>query len=91
MKKTVLTDEDILHLAKLANLKLTEMEIKNFGEQLSSVLEYVEQLNEVDTDKVDETASVTGLKNIFREDLVNSGQMIKSPEKKYFKAKRIMQ
>ena|SRR3989344_1981559 len=99
MKKATLTDRDVLHLAKLANLKLTEAEIKNFRSQLSSILDYVGQLNEVDTEKVNETTTVTGLTNILREDEVKSGQKIKSladlavekkDDRKYFKVKRIM-
>ncbi len=55
-------------MAKLANLTLTEDEIKKFEGQLSSILEYVETLKEVDTDDVKETSQVTGLENVTRED-----------------------
>lgn len=63
-----LTKEQILHIAKLARLKLTEEEIDKFALQISGVLEYVEILNELDTSKVEPTHQVTGLSNISRAD-----------------------
>ena len=60
---------DVKHTAKLANLKLTPEEEKKFEEQLSGILEYVDKLQKVDTDGVDETSQVTGLENITREDI----------------------
>ncbi len=59
---------DVSHVAKLANLPLSEEERKKFEKQLSSILEYVEQLQKVDTSKVEETSQVTGLENVLRED-----------------------
>ncbi len=65
-----LSDKDVLHIAKLAKLKLSDEEVKKFGSQLSGVLEYFEQLSEVDTDNVEPTSQVTGLENVTREDEV---------------------
>ena len=65
-----LSKEDILHIAKLSKLELTEKEVKTFGPQLSDILEYVEKLNEVDTEGVADTSQVTGLENIFKNDEV---------------------
>lgn len=59
---------DVKHVAKLANLPLTEEETEKFGDQLSSILDYVEQLKKVDTTGVEETSQVTGLENILRTD-----------------------
>lgn len=59
---------DVKHVAKLANLPLDEEEAKKFEEQLSSILEYVEQLKKVDTTGVEETSQATGLENVTRED-----------------------
>jgi aspartyl-tRNA(Asn)/glutamyl-tRNA(Gln) amidotransferase subunit C len=64
-----LKKEDIKHIADLARLELTEEELLKYGEQLSRVLEWVGQLNEVDTENVEPTAQVTGVKNILREDV----------------------
>lgn len=57
-------------MAALARLGLTETEIVKFQTQLSGILDYVEQLNEVNTDNVMPTAQVTGLTNVMREDKV---------------------
>ena len=65
-----LSTEEVEHIAKLSRLKLGDEEISKYQEQLSSVLSYVEQLSEVDTDNVEPTANVTGLSNIEREDKV---------------------
>lgn len=65
-----LTKEQVQHIAKLARLKLSEAEVEKFQTQLSGILDYVEQLNEVNTDKVEPTAQVTGLINVKREDKV---------------------
>jgi len=60
--------EQIDHIAKLARLELTEAELKKYGSQLSAVLNYVDQLKEVDTTDVEPTAQITGLENALRED-----------------------
>jgi aspartyl-tRNA(Asn)/glutamyl-tRNA(Gln) amidotransferase subunit C len=59
---------DVLHVSKLANLKLKESEVKTFTEQLSSILDYIEKLKEVKTEGVLETSQITGLVNITRDD-----------------------
>lgn len=59
---------DIKKLAILANLKLTPAEEKIFETQLNQVLAYMKILEKIDTGKVEETAQVTGLENVFRED-----------------------
>lgn len=59
---------DITHVAKLANLSLNDNEKEKFESQLTSVLSYIERLNEVDTKNVEETSQVTGLENVLRED-----------------------
>jgi aspartyl-tRNA(Asn)/glutamyl-tRNA(Gln) amidotransferase subunit C len=65
-----ITDQTVRHVSKLARLHLTEAEVEKFAKQLSSVFEYIEMLNEVDTENVEPTAQVTGLKNVLREDKV---------------------
>lgn len=59
---------DVKRIAKLANLTLSASEEKEFDEQLNDILSYVEQLNKVDTENVEPTAQVTGLKNVTRND-----------------------
>lgn len=62
--------QTIEHIAKLSKLELTKDEKKLYSEQLSSVLDYVEQLSAVDTENVEPAANITGLSNVFREDAV---------------------
>lgn len=69
-----LSEEEIRHIAKLSRLELTKEEVETYQEQLSSVLSYVEQLGEVNTENVEPLANVTGLSNVYREDeVVESG------------------
>jgi aspartyl-tRNA(Asn)/glutamyl-tRNA(Gln) amidotransferase subunit C len=65
-----LTRQDVGHIAALAHLELADEEIELFRDQLSSVLEYVGQLGEVETRGVEPTAHVTGVVNVLREDAV---------------------
>lgn len=65
-----LTKKEVLHIAKLAGLKLTPQEVKKFQAQLSEVLAFVEILSEIDTSEVTPTSQVTGLKDVCREDKV---------------------
>lgn len=67
---TTLTREDVLKLARLSRLSLTPEEVDEYLAELTEVLQYVEQLADVDTDGLQPTAQVTGLQNVFREDQV---------------------
>ena len=59
---------DVLHIAKLASLPLKDDQIQKYEEQLLEILEYIEKLKKVNTDKVHETSQVTNLENVTRED-----------------------
>jgi len=61
---------DIAYVAKLANLPLTSDEKKTYTKQLDSVLDYVDQLQKVDTSQVTDTVTVTEETNRMREDKV---------------------
>ena len=64
-------DIDIKQIEQVANLsriKLTDNEKNVFREQLTSILGYIEKLNELDTDDVQPMAYATSIKNVFRED-----------------------
>jgi aspartyl-tRNA(Asn)/glutamyl-tRNA(Gln) amidotransferase subunit C len=65
-----LEKKEIEHIASLARLQLTEEESKIYGEQLSHILNYIDQLKEVDTTGVEPTAQVTGLVDVMRTDEV---------------------
>lgn len=75
-----LTKDQVRHVAKLARLGLTEKEVEKLQTQLSNILDYVGQLNEVDTEGVEPTAQVTGLTNVTRDDKVKTHALAK-PEK----------
>ena len=97
-KKRILTKDDILHVAKLAKLKLTEEEIEKYLGQLSAVVEYINKLNELDTKNIVPISHITGLTNVFKEDgLKNKRQLTqesalknaKSTKNGYIKVKAI--
>ncbi len=66
----MITQDEVRHIAKLTKLKLTEDEIKKFTNQLSGVLDFFGQLQEVNTENIEETSQVTGLTNITRSDKI---------------------
>jgi len=70
---TSLSDKDIKHVAKLSRLDLSLSEIKKFKKQLSSVVDFIRQLSEVDTSNFEPTSQTTGLSNIWRDDEVSHG------------------
>lgn len=59
---------DVKHIAKLANLPISEKEEKKLASALNETLAYFDILKEVDSTKVEPTANVTGLENITRDD-----------------------
>ena len=63
-----LSREDVLKLARLARLHLSEDEVAKFTEEIGTILGYVEQLQNVDVGKLEPTAQVTGLVNVTRPD-----------------------
>ena len=68
MKNKKLSIEDIKHLAKLANLKLADEEIKKYLSQLEETVEYVDNLKELDTASVQPTSSPVNLENVYFKD-----------------------
>ncbi len=71
MKKHSLTKKQVLHISNISNLNLSDSEINSFTPQLSKVIDYIDILNEVDTQGVEPTYQVVGLKNVFRDDQIN--------------------
>ncbi len=65
-----LTREDVLKLAKLARLELTDAEVDEYRQELSEILQFIEQLQAVDVTGLTPTHQVTGLTNVTREDVV---------------------
>lgn len=65
-----LSRDDVVRLAYLARLQLTDDEIDRFTNELSEILGYVEQLDKIETSGLEPTSQVTGLTNVTREDKV---------------------
>lgn len=65
---TSLTTDQVRRIAKLARLRLTDVELEKFPKELTSILQYIDMLKEVNTEGVEPTAQVTGQTNVFRED-----------------------
>jgi aspartyl-tRNA(Asn)/glutamyl-tRNA(Gln) amidotransferase subunit C len=63
-----LTREDVLKLARLARLTISDEEVEKYRTELSEILKYVEQLQNADVEGLEPTSQVTGLKNVMRED-----------------------
>lgn len=63
-----MTTDQVKHIADLARLHVTEEEAERFTNQLSSILAYTEQLNELDTTDVEPTTHVLDVKNVMRQD-----------------------
>ncbi|MCX6782728.1 MAG: Asp-tRNA(Asn)/Glu-tRNA(Gln) amidotransferase subunit GatC [Candidatus Levybacteria bacterium] len=62
---------DISRIAKLANIPLDDENKNKLEEQLLETIYYIESLQEINTDGKEPTNQVTGLKNIFREDIIS--------------------
>lgn len=74
----MLTKEQVEHVAMLARLEFSDEEKEKYTAQLSSILEHIEKLSELDTADVPPTAHVLPIKNVFREDKV--GQHLSNEE-----------
>lgn len=70
----MITKEDVKHVAKLARLELTEEEIEKYSTQLGSILEYVQQMNEVDTTGIEPMPHAIPVTNVMRDDVVKYEQ-----------------
>ncbi|MGI9378572.1 MAG: Asp-tRNA(Asn)/Glu-tRNA(Gln) amidotransferase subunit GatC [Methyloligellaceae bacterium] len=63
----------VRHIAQLARLKVTDSEMLKLSGELTNILRWVEQLNEVDTDKIDAGQTVVENAMTWRSDEVNDG------------------
>jgi len=93
-----LTRDDVLKLAELSRLRLTDDEVDRLIGELSQILDYVETLDSIDISGLAPTYQVTGLKNVFREDEVKdygyrTEQLLKNApavQDGQFKVKRVL-
>ena len=94
---TKITKEEVKKVAHLARLELNENEIGNHAEQLEKILEYIKQLETIDTDDVPCTTRAIEVSNVLRkdekknsdctEDIIELGPSL---ENKYFKVPKII-
>jgi aspartyl-tRNA(Asn)/glutamyl-tRNA(Gln) amidotransferase subunit C len=89
--------EQVRHIAKLARLEMDEPEIELFSIQLSSILDYITKLNELNTDSVEPLAHCLPIHNVLRADEVKDSlapdeALGNAPEKidEYFKVPKIL-
>jgi aspartyl-tRNA(Asn)/glutamyl-tRNA(Gln) amidotransferase subunit C len=61
--------EQVLHVAKLARLRLSDDEVERMTGELSQILEHVEQMEALDLDGVEPTSHVVALENVLRDDI----------------------
>jgi aspartyl-tRNA(Asn)/glutamyl-tRNA(Gln) amidotransferase subunit C len=60
--------DQVLHVARLARLRLSDEELERMPAELSKILEHVERMDELDLDGVEPTSHVVELQNVLRED-----------------------
>lgn len=73
---TQITAQAIEQLALLSALELTTDEISSYKQDIERILSYVDQLDELDTDSVEPTYQVTGLRNVWRKDEAEAGHEV---------------
>ncbi len=93
----MLTTDEVKKVATLARIELREGEVEKYQKELSSIIDYVEQLKEVDTEGLEIVSSVTGLSNVtrpdkpvlikYQEDILNNAPATKDG---YYKVKSIL-
>lgn len=93
-----LSKDDVLKLAKLARLRLTDKEVVSFQTEISEILGYVESLKDVEVGGLKPTYQVTGLINVTRPDEIEdygAGQLallknVPKTDMAYIKVKRMI-
>ncbi|MEA3322906.1 MAG: Asp-tRNA(Asn)/Glu-tRNA(Gln) amidotransferase subunit GatC [Patescibacteria group bacterium] len=94
-----LTKDEVRDIALLARIGVTDEEIDLYQKDMSSVLQYFDKLQEVDTDNVEEIGHITGVTNVYRSDVENEMSeegkkmiMDNVPQKKdgYIKVKSVL-
>ena len=67
---TQISRDDVQHLAQLSSLHLSDDEVDGLQQDIGNILQYIQQLGELDTEGVEPTYQVTELENVWREDEV---------------------
>lgn len=62
--------DEVRHLAALSEINLTDDELASLTADIDKIVDYINQLNELDTEGVEPTFQLTGLRNVWREDKI---------------------
>ena len=65
---STITNDDVRHLAQLSSLQMPDPEVELLCADIKKIINYINQLDELDTDGVEPTYQVTGLQNVWRDD-----------------------
>jgi aspartyl-tRNA(Asn)/glutamyl-tRNA(Gln) amidotransferase subunit C len=65
----VIDREQVLHVARLARLRLDDQEVERMSRELSTILDHIEKINELDLENVEPTSHVIQVENVLREDV----------------------
>lgn len=91
--------EEVEYIANLARIKMEQEELEKFTTQLDKILEYINKLNELDTEKVSPTSHIVNLKNVVRQDRITgeslsneeATQMAPDKEKEFIRVPKIIE
>jgi aspartyl-tRNA(Asn)/glutamyl-tRNA(Gln) amidotransferase subunit C len=93
-----ITSKDVEKVALLSRLEIDDSEMEKMNEQLNSILDYIDVLNQVNTEGVQPTAHVLPMKNVMREDVVQPSlprdlALSNAPEAEdgYFKVPKVVE
>jgi aspartyl-tRNA(Asn)/glutamyl-tRNA(Gln) amidotransferase subunit C len=88
----------VIKVAKLARLNLSNAETEEFAGQLNAIIDYVERMNKLNTDNVEPMAHCLPVSNVFREDIVKQSlgtekTLANAPEQdgQFFKVPKILE
>ena len=92
-----LDKSQVRKVARLSRLELTEAEVEKFTGQLSAILDYVEKMNELDTENIEPLAHCLPISNVFRPDRVEESlgtekALVNAPQRdgNFFKVPKIL-
>ncbi|KGG16696.1 MULTISPECIES: Asp-tRNA(Asn)/Glu-tRNA(Gln) amidotransferase subunit GatC [unclassified Prochlorococcus] len=72
---TRITSDDVRKVANLARLAISEEDIRTYSKQLEEILEYIAQLEKIDTKEVPPTTRAVEVVNVMRDDIVDSSDI----------------
>lgn len=73
--QTTITSQIVTHIAELANIPVTDQEKTELTKGFNTVIQVLDVLKNIDVSGVEPTHQVTGLENIFREDVIDTKRM----------------